>query len=880
MRKLLLAALIAAFHPTPMLVGQSFEWLPGGAYNPKIPTPESVIGHEVGSYLTDHHQMVDYIHRLQEAGDRVLVIRFGRSVQRRDMYLLVISSPENLSRVEEIRESIARLTDPRSVTIEEVDRIVAEVPPIGWMNYANDGGETAAFEAGIQMAYQLAAGDDPLTRKILDNVVTILNMTANPDSHQTFVTWMKASTIGPNGTADPFASEHDPQWFISSDGNHYLVDLNRDAFAMTQVETRANARMLHHWNPQVFIDNHGEPNEYTFAPFTTPMNLNYPPALRDWATEIGRYTARYFNRFSWTYVKDETYDLYYPGYWDTYPALNGAVAATYETNGGGWKNFQWEKPDGTIATLRNAIHSHFIANMATLEALADNREGFLRYFFEFFETGMREAESEEIQSYVLLPGKDPGRLHDLVELLLRHRVEVYRLEADLVVEEARTYLDRSIQSRDLPAGSFVIPLAQPRKRLIQTLLEPEPKLEERFLREMAERMERDSRLGSRVRKEGSQFYDVSAWSLPILFGIDAVLSRRPAPLDEAVRIDEPPAFSGRVVNGPARYAYLFTSESDAGVKLAGRLLTEDYRVAIGTRPFTNSGIDFPSGTFVVRAERNPEALHRRIEELAQRFGATVYAVHTAWNEVGAGLGSRTIVDLQRPRILVMTDKPTSAVAFGGVHSLLEQRFELPFTAARAEYFSNIDLGRYNVIVFPDGTAEDYPWLLRERGVERLKQWIADGGTFIGLRGGARFATLPGVELTDVRVVTDVSQGEGEEDRRVPIERVPGSFFEVEINNDYHLGFGYARRMAVQFRGDWVLSTSETGASVAVFKENSHVMGHRWPETEKALAGNSFLNDVPIGRGRVILFTGDPAFRAYWRALDRMLINSMLLSPSF
>ncbi len=863
-----------------LAAAQDRQWLPGGQYDSEVPTPRAALGYEIGDWLTDHLQMVDYIRRLEMASDRVRVIPIGQSVERRGMYLVIVSSPANLAKLEETRAKIARLTDPRRITEAEAAAIINDTPPIGWMNFANDGGETAAFEAGILLAWQLAAGTDPLTLKILDNVVTIINPAANPDSHQAFATWMKAATVGENGSADPEAAEHHVPWFISSDGNHYLIDSNRDAFALTQVETQAIARQLHHWNPQVWIDNHGEPNEYYFAPFTAPMNLNYPSSLREWATEIGRNTARHFDRFGWSYAKDETYDIYYPGYWDSYPALNGAVAATYETNGGGWKNLSWEKPDGTLSTLRGAVHAHFIADLATLETLAERRREILRYFYDFFAKGMEEADGERFKTYALLPGPDPGRTKRLVQLLMRHQIEVYQTTREIAADSAQSYFDRQSRSLLIPAGSYLIPLKQPRKRMIKTFLEADPKIEDSFLREVEAARRRNAKLGERVPKEGLGFYDVTAWTLPLAFGVDTVFTESELGLDGSAKLTEAPGSEGGAPGEPAAYAYLFGNHRDAGAKLAGKLLQEGYRVAISTRPFENDGNSFPAGTFIARVERNPESLHGRISELSRSYGTEVFTSSRAWSETGVSLGSRRIVDLEAPRIAVMSDEPTRAVAFGSVYSLLEQRFDLRFTAIRADYFEDVDLGKYNVIIFPDGSARGYLKLLGESGVKKLESWIRGGGVLIGIGAGAEFAAMEEAGLTDVRAATRFERKTGDGGEMMEIEPLAGSIFRVTVNNDYYLGYGQPETIAVQVRGRRLLSPSKLGANVAAFPEKAHLVGHLWETTEEALAGKVYLADVPVGAGRAVLFADDPTFRAYWQGLDRLVVNAVLLGPSF
>jgi hypothetical protein len=216
--------------------------------------------------------------------------------------------------------------------------------------------------------------------------------------------------------------------------------------------------------------------------------------------------------------------------------------------------------------------------------------------------------------------------------------------------------------------------------------------------------------------------------------------------------------------------------------------------------------------------------------------------------------------------------------------LLEARHGLDFTDVRTEYFSEVDLSSYNVIIFPDGSAEGYQKMLGEEGISNLKTWIESGGTFIGVKGGAAFSTREGVELTDVTRVTEVPDEEApaekeEEIPTKPIENIPGSIFKANVNNDYYLGLGYPREIAVQFRGRAVFSQTETGANVVTFAERPHIMGHQWEDTEEILTEKLYLADVPLGRGHVILFANDPTFRNYWRGLDRLFLSGVLFSTA-
>lgn len=855
-----------------------YVWLPDGIYDENIPTPKEFFGYEIGDYLTDNLQMVAYIKELEKRTNRVRVFQYGESVERRKLWIVAISNPENMQKLEEIRTTVSRLTDPRKTSEAEARSIARTAVPIGWMNFGVDGGETSAFETGLQLLYQLAAGTDPLTRKILNNTVTIINPALNPDSHQPFVAWMKSSTIR-GGTADPQASEHFGEWFVSSDGNHYKIDLNRDAFALTQPETQAASKVLQHWNPQVWIDNHGEPDEYYMAPFTSPVNGNYPASLKKWAETVGRNSARYFDRFGWTYVKDENYDLYFPGYWDSYPAFNGAIAATYESNGGGQKGYKWERPDGTIVTLREAVHKHFIADMATLEVLADNREGILLDFYNFFKSGMDETATEKFKTYVLHDKNDPEKLNELIELLLRHGIEVYRSDKTVSAKRAQSYFDRDFRAKNFEPGSYIIPLRQPKKRLLKTLLEPDPEMEASFMKTVEERRRRDDKLGTDSGKEGAGFYDITAWALPLHFGVETSFTEEEIPFPGLTRLTERPAKTGGISAKPT-YGYAFSSAQNSGMKLAGKLLQADYKVALTLLPTTVGNSRLEKGSFIVRLNRNAENLHETISKLAAEYGTRVTPLNSAWGESGGiSLGSDYVRNLQKPKIMVMTKQPTQAVTFGSVYSVLSQRFDLDFSAVRTSMFNDINLYKYNVIIFPDGNAAEYEKMLGTEGVNKLKTWIENGGTFIGLKGGAVFTTRENVNLTDVKMIR-YQKTSGESDGKKPVESIPGSIFKAEVNNDHYLALGYSQEIAVQFRGNYHLSLTESGANVVTYKPGGHIMGHIWDTTLPNLGGKLYMADVPLGEGNVILFADDPTFRAYWRGLDRLFIGSILFTSAF
>src|ERR1051325_4012057 len=464
-----------------------FDFYARGPYRENVPRPQSILRFQVGEFHTNYALMERVIGAIaQAAPDRVRVMDIGETNEHRMMHLVAVSSPENISRLEQIRANIARLSDPRSVSPKEAARLVAEMPVIVWLNYTIHGNESASFETMMQVVYQLAASNEPATLNILKNCVVLINVCENPDGHERFVSWYNSNSTG---NPEPLAAEHREPWSVYGRVNRYRFDLNRDNIASTQVETRNMERAYLEWHPQVFVDHHGQPVQYFFPPAALPINPTLPQeetAL--WLATFGRANAAQFDAHNWDYYVRDVFDLFYPGYWDSWPSLNGAIGMTYETDGGGFKGINWKRDDDTIVTLRSGIAKHFVASMTTLETASRNREARLRDYYDFRRSGIEEGRTGSMKRVVLMPGRDAGNARALVEVLLRAGVEVGVAREQFGSSSAHSCVGRETSAaRSFPAGSYVVDLAQPQKRLAKALLEPDTAQDPAFLREQLAR---------------------------------------------------------------------------------------------------------------------------------------------------------------------------------------------------------------------------------------------------------------------------------------------------------------------------------------------------------------------------------------------------------
>ena len=882
MRALATVVIITLSLSSPQTAAQQREWWPGATYDPSIPTPASVLGYEIGDYWTEHVQMLDYLRRLEAGSQRVKVFSIGRTNEKRELILVAISDPENIRRLEEIRTTVARLRDPRQTSAAQAQDIARSTPAIAWMNFANDGNESAAFETGIQLAYHLAAGTDAETRRILKDVVTIVYPAHNPESHSRHVAWMKASATG---NPDPDAQEHRGDWRMDTNNNHYQIDLNRDAVFLSQVESQVIVRELHRWNPVVFIDHHGNPDSFFFPPWALPVNAQIDDASKKWVETYGKNIATAFDRGGWTYFTRQVYDLHYPGYYDSYPTLNGATGMTFETDGGGSKGLAYRLPDNRVTRLFDGVLHHFTGAVSTLLTTATNREARLNDLYRFRASAMAAVAKETVKQFVLVPGKDPSRAADLVDLLLKHHIEVYRTSGSVSTASAHSLMGGEAAKRQFAAGTYIVPTQQPQKRLLRTLLDAETPLEEAFLKDVRAAKTYNDEVGESAPRKGYGFYDINAWSLPLAYGVDAYWTEDAVTSASLTRVTERPTQTFQAP-APARYAYVFRWNSRGATRTVAALWREGFQLALTTEPMTLGGRQLDEGMVVARVSANPASLHQRIAALATSNEVELLQTGSALVEAGRDLGDRSVVDLTAPKIAVVCEPPTSSTAYGAVWFLLERHYGIPFTAIKAADLGNVELGKYNVIVLPDGQGAGYTRAFAQELVDRLKGWVREGGTLIAIKGAAAWASSDRVGLTTARdryAAASTEEAGAERKREEPpkrIDTVPGAFVQVDVDAEHYIGTGIDAPVTALFRSNAIFNASRRGARVGALNRTKPVIaGFTFDEAREPLKGAPYVWDEPTGRGHVTLFADDPAFRTFLHGAHRLLLNAILLGPS-
>lgn len=866
----------------------SYDFYGDGPYDPAVPRPDSLLGYPIGTRQTMYREQQDVLTRMAAAApDRVRFETTGTTPEGRVMRLLIISSPANIKRLDQIRASLDSLADPRITPAAVASRLAATTPAVAILSHSIHGNEPSGFETAMMTSYTLLASRSPRIESMLDSVVVIINPSQNPDGHERFAAWSNSVALA---LPDRGALESSEPWSIQGRYNHYRFDMNRDLLAMSQPETRATAGAVLRWHPQLFIDLHSTTAQFFFPPPATPVNANLPEASVDWLERLGQGNAAAFDHYGWQYFVRDVFDLFYPGYWDTWPSLNGASGMTFETDGG--PELMLRKSDGSITSFREGIAHHFVASLASVETLARNRSARLADYHRFFVTAMSASDSKPFRRVVIAPGRDPQLTREVIDLLRRQGIEVRQANDVVTLSRARPYLGGGPVSRTFPAGSYLIDMAQPQGRLAAAILKPNATLDSAFAQRQLDRFERNRRRGSGAPSEGYEFYDITAWAVPLTWGLDAAWTDEPITARSTAVADG--RLHDRVRIAAARSGYLIPPGTRAAHSLALALLREGFRLGVSTTDLRADGRSFPAGTIVIRTVRNADSLQARLAALALKYPAEVVAVNSAFPDSGpTGIGSESIRTVHAPRVLVAAGDGVSQTGFGDVWWYLEHDLHEPFVPVPPARFGSINLDDYNVIILPDGR---YSSELGKRGMNRLRDWVRGGGALIAI--GSAVSLLENDEVglrTAAPVDRDSSKKLTPADTAVQAsaepapfvspsasgnkrpEYVPGAIARAALDPTAWLRWGYrGDALAVPVPGRF-LAPSRDGENVVVFPSDAQILaGFSWPgNTSKFLPGTIWASVDRAGRGTVVSFASDPLFRGFWRGTALLVGNALL-----
>nr|WP_314431169.1 M14 family metallopeptidase [uncultured Brevundimonas sp.] len=864
----LLALSLALAAATPALAQQ----------NP--PALQAVVGHDSGERITRSADVRRYFEALQAANpDRVVMGDYARSWEGRPLFWAAVGSPRNIARLNAIKAATNALADPRKTSPEQARALINDTPAIVWMAYSVHGNEISPADAALTAARRLTDSLDAEAQGWLENVVVVFVPTQNPDGRERFINSFEAG-LGAQPNGDPLSAERAEPW-PSGRFNHNLFDLNRDWFIQSQPETQGHAALIREWRPQVVVDSHemGTDSSFFFPPEAEPLNPWIYPAILEARERFGRNNAARFDQAGLDYFTRETFDAFYPGYGDGWPAYFGAVSMTYEQ--GSSRGLLARRSSGEMLTYADTVQGHLTATLSTIETAARDREKLLSDFYAFHRDGISGGRG----AYVLSRSSaaDPAAADKLAGLLVRSGLEVGRATASF-----------SACGQSYQAGDYVVNLSQPQRRMAETLLAKDVPLDPKFLAEQEAR---------RARGLSDEIYDLTGWSLPLLFNVPSQRCAN-APSVQTAAVGPELIRPAAVASGDAAYGYAI-HPGTAGMRFLTAALTDRLPVRSIEEPFTLDGRAYPGGTFIVPRAGSPADLDERVRRLAAGSGAQVTPLATSWVSRGPSIGSDRAVVITAPRVALAWDDPTDPESAGSIRHVLEREYGWPVTAVRTRRLTHADLSRYQVLILPSGG--NYEQVLGESGVANLRAWVQSGGVLIGVGSASRLLTDPDSKLLDSRRETALDPEDGRADdassatvagseiasdidylertahRGGSPDSVAGVLARALVDNEHWLGAGVATEVSVMVRGSDIYTplSRDQGSNVVRLAGPDSLLasGQLWNENRRQLAYKPVAMSSGIGRGQVVAFTQDVTMRAFLEGLKPLFLNAVFRGPA-
>jgi hypothetical protein len=875
--KRLIALLVAA-----LLTGTAY------AASPKhITSPKEAFGFEPGTdrKLADWTELVAYFQKLGKESDRVHFEELGMTTEGRPYISVTISSADTIAHLDRYKEIQRKLADPRITTPEEAKQLIAEDKTVIVVTCNIHSTEIASSQSATEFAYKLATGDTPEINNILKNVIVVLVPSQNPDGEQIVTDWYKKYLGTPYEGSGPVVLWH-----------HYTGhDDNRDWATFTQVETQlAVEKVINPWHPQILYDLHQQGEDAAriyLPPFVDPFDPNIDPILISSINTLGANTAldiastgktgvlSYGVYDFWSPLRD--YIAYHNGLRILTESASADIATPvnipFERLGRGigydakvatwnfpnpWKGGEWHLGD----IVNYQIDAFFsIANSAAIY-----RERFLNNFYEI---GVRALHHTDWPYAYVVPAEqsDPATTARLINTLRIGAVDVEKATADF-----------DAGGNHYSKGSYIIRLAQPYGSFAKTLLE----------------IQHYPNIAQYPGGPLQRPYDVTAQTLPLLFGVTAVAVNDSfdAQASEVDRAKPTPASFEKSTNGNG---YLIADHTNSSLYALFDLLKQNvtaYRLTgAGTEP----------GTIYVPQQAG---IDEKLEALAKKYPLEIHAA--------ADAPTGTALKVRLPRI-ALYQSWVASMDEGWTRFIFDQN-GIPYTRVVDADIRKGNLNdRFDVIVIPDNAARaittgrggfgeglggepgappaaggqapggrpaqgnenrgenrgpktppEFTGGLGEDGVASLKAFTENGGTIVTFNHASQVYVQKSSE--------PVNDASASFDRKSFY--IPGSILEVSVDNTNPIAFGSTPTVPIFYENGPVFHVSGDATSVASFTTDKPLLSG-WIQGGELLKGNSVIALEPQGKGHLVLFGFRPQYRAISEVTYKFLFNALLYASS-
>ena len=852
----------------PFLILVVFLATVAGGSAQEATSPEDHFGHIVGAdrKLIDWEGIVDYMHILDGQSERIALRELGQTTLGKPFLLVTISSEENLRNLDRYRRIQQQIAHPYGLDAEAAEKLIDEGKIVVLVSMNIHSTEIASSQESVELAYELALGNDKRTRHILDNVILLMIPSLNPDGLQMVIDWYEEHL----GTA--YEGCRLP-WLYHHYAGH---DDNRDWFFFNLQESRLTAKILYdEWFPEIVYDQHqmGSTGARLFLPpYADPINLNVHPMLMAEVNMLGKHVVADLHAQGFTGIETgRRFNAFYEGTMSKTPLWHNMVGILSEMASvrlatpiflprGSLRNHGSELPqlssgndfldpwEGGWWRLRDIVDYEKAVTYSILDLAATYRKQFMMNFYTMNANSIARGKTEAPYAYIVpVDQHDPSSAETMLTILKHNGIRIYCAGSPFEHASIR-----------YPEGTFIIPLAQPCRPAIKDLME----------------VQRYPDLFTYPGGPPLRPYDFTSWTLPLLMGVRVVTAD--SPID--VRFQPPERFDFGTVGviDPESKLYLIERRFNNAFGLVNDLIQSGTTVYWSDEPFENSGHRFPAGTFIVPGGNG---MKERIDALSHRWRLPVRGV----NETISVRGWKTSA------VRLATYQPWTANMDEGWTRLVLDNFAF---AHRALHNEDIRKGKLHqkldAIILPSMSTEgivegrrgwdDDPILgtpempekykggIGKEGTGALLDFVRNGGTLIALGEASNFV-IDKIRVPAVNTLKNVRSND---------YYAPGSLLRMELDTGASLAFGMPDHAAVRvinspaFR---LLPYNDEIDAAGFYGENNPLLSG-WLIGHDKITGKTILADIPVEEGRIVMFGFGVQSRAQTYGTFKLLFNAI------
>lgn len=831
MRKLIVLLFTAAI-AIAATAQQLNYYLPPIKYAAAVPVPRQIINHEVGEWHVTHDRLVQYMKAVAAARpDRIKLETMGLSFETREQVLLIITSPKNHQRLEEIRQQHLQLQNGGGA-------VTADMPVVVWIGHSIHGNESSGANAALLGAYYLAAAETPSIDSLLNEVVILYDPSFNPDGLQRFSTWANQHR-SKNLVTDPNSREFNEVW-PGGRFNHYWFDLNRDWLPQVHIESRNRIQWFHKWKPNVLTDHHemGSNASFFFQP-GVPSRVNpLTPAINQQLTaKIANYHTQYLDKIGSLYFTKEGYDDFYYGKGSTYPDAQGCIGILFEQASS--RGHAQQTANGVL-TFPFTIRNQFTTELSTLAAVRSLRKELLAYQHDFFKDALTTV---NVESYVYGDAKDKMKTQLFTQMLLRNDIDVYETTQEI----------KNADGSFAAGSSYMVPLQQKQLALVKAIFE------------------------KTLDYKDSLFYDITAWTMPLGYALP--YTKTITQKGMAVKaITTLPAAAVDMTNA---YAFIMEWDNYYAPAALYKLLDEGVVLKVANNNFelnTTAGIKkFMPGSIIVPVQLQTigaEKLRAALQSAAAVTGNKIHTATTGFAVSGSDLGSNKMAALTKPACALIVGSGVNATDAGEVWQLFDQQMNIPLTHLEQTVFNRVDVSKYSTIIMVGGSYNDL-------NKEKLKAWVQNGGVLICTEEAVSWSAQNGISNIKFKkqpAVIDSSKrlAYNTRDEIEGAQQLSGAIFGADADLTHPLAYGYNNKQVSFFKANKVFMEKSKNPFATPFYYSAAPLQSGWVSMQnKEMVKNSAAVIVnAVGSGRVINIDNNPCFRGFWLGGNKLLLNAV------